>query len=467
MGAVGVPERWMSLRRALPTLGAVVACLATLVLLGLGLFSVFQGWKLTHPVARPVVGDPGTGASLDYRCLPLDPPAFCGPKPLFTSGHPVPVSAWIVMSVLTLYPGASFGWSTNTVIMVQDQGQSRTPTGFPIWSVTRTLVDAGYNVVLFDTRGQGLSGGSGIGFGTLEVTDLMTVIQYMQDLGAPQGHIAVWGLGTGADAAILAAARTPDVSAVIADSPYLTPGAFLRRAIPTWTGLRPFPFVDGIVWAMQKETGVQYSAYDPRTAVAKLGGANPRPLLLVGGDEDTLTPYSDVQQLYVGSKDARAYPLEVRGAGHLQAFAKSPPDSDVPQASQYMCYVLNTLSAMQTPTVSARPNAGPTGPCGGVAPAVAAEAGSPPTGASGVVPITGTGGDRVPGASTPANGTPVASTTVAGPASPAAGPASATASTASTAASTATSPASTAATAGAATVPAAGGAPPAQPTVSQ
>ena len=335
--------------------------------LAVGLVSADRGWLLTHPPVQPVQGDPANQAALEYRCLPVPMPEFCTAQPLFTPGQHIPIFAWILPAVPETpqgYPGSSGNWSDSTVVLVSDHGQSRTPSNFPVWTVSQLLVQAGYNVVLFDTRGTGQSGGSGIAFGTLEVRDLLTVVDYFHDLGGPpQGYIAVWGLGTGADTAILAAAQDPNIAAVIADSPYLTPGEYLRRAIPGWTGLPAFPFARTILWTMQWETGVGYGAYNPLAAAARLGGRDARPLLVVAGEADRLTPPADAQRLFQAA-GPRAFEYPVPGAGHLQAYAKSAPDAAVSSLTTYDCLVLNTLKAMQAGTGNASPG-GPFGPCGG------------------------------------------------------------------------------------------------------
>ncbi len=315
--------------------------------------SAYKGWQLTHPPRRYGEGTPASRASLDYRCLPLPPgpPTVCSPDVMLeTPDHHVRLAAWIVPSYANIYPSTSGNWSQDTVVLVPDHGQSRTSGTFPVWPVTLALHDAGFNVVLFDPRGTGQSAGAAIGFGTVEVNDILTVVQYLQSLGPPQGHVALWGLGTGADAAILAAARTRAVSAVIADSPYVSVQAFLRRAIPGWTGWPAFPFAETILWSMQRETGIAYGQYNPLRAVAALGGPHPRPLLLVAGAADRLTPPADVERLFSASHDSLALgPVIVAGAGHLQAFTQSPPSSTDPEYTQYMCSVLITLREMSAP----------------------------------------------------------------------------------------------------------------------
>ena len=329
---------------------ALAAGVVAVTLLAVLVASVYEGWVLAHPPVRPVAGNPGLGAQLAYRCLPVPAaPQFCAahPQPLFTPDHHVAIPGWIVPAAAAPYPGLSGDWSHSTVVLVGDYGQNRTDHGpFPTWHVVARLHAAGYNVVLFDSRGTGAADGGSVGFGTVEVHDLLTVVRYLRTLGPPQGDIALWGLGTGADAAIMAAARTPLVRAVIADSPYATLGGFLRRAVPYFSGWPAFPFQYTVPWVLPRETGIAYRRYNPLRAVRALGAAPARPLLLVAGTADPLAPLSDAQRLFRASHDPRADLLPVYGAGRLQAYAKSPRQVRYGGPNVYMCHVLTTLAAM-------------------------------------------------------------------------------------------------------------------------
>lgn len=360
--------------RSAGLLGAVLGWLVPLAaatLLAVLVVSAYRGWELTHPPRAAVSGNPATGAYLQYRPLPCRHNITCG-RILRVPGTPIVLSGWAIPYTPGQgYPGPSSGWSQSTVVLVPDHGQSRTATNFPVYAVTTLLNAMGYNVVLYDPEGTGQSGRAAIGFGTVEVRDLRAVVATLQAEGAPQGHIAVWGLGTGADTAILAAAADPAIRAVIADSPYLSPDAYLLHALPRWTGLPALPFARTILWAMQTETGVRYAAYDPTVAVRRLGGAAGRPgrpLLLVSGSADTLTPPADTAALYAASQDNNALRLLVTGAGHLGAYAASPPSS-VPGLSQYMCDALDTLAAMQSGGSPAEVQR--VTPCGGAGPVLA------------------------------------------------------------------------------------------------
>jgi len=126
------------------------------------------------------------------------------------------------------------------------------------------------------------------------------------------------------------------VDAVIADSPYDRLGAYLRRAVPVWTGLPAFPFAWTVPWVMARETGVAYGRFSPLADAAALGS---RPLLLVVGTADPLTPPSGVRALLAAAHDVNAQILSVPGAGHLGAFAAAP--------NRYLAAVMQTLAEMR------------------------------------------------------------------------------------------------------------------------
>ncbi len=87
-----------------------------------------------------------------------------------------------------------------------------------LWHVP-FLVDAGYNVLLFDPRSTGLSGGSRYGFGYFESKDIQHAIDFLTEIKGTS-EIGLLGRSAGATASLLAALRDDRIAAVVADSPY-------------------------------------------------------------------------------------------------------------------------------------------------------------------------------------------------------------------------------------------------------
>jgi len=332
-GRVGRGGAWAAWA-VLGTVGSAV--------LGVLLVSAWWGWRLAHPPRRMPHGNPATDARLIWRCLPdvvALPPCPTGDRSLRVGD--VPLSGWIlpvpaagiragspgappVPQEATAWPGTSPSqWSDRTVVFVSDAGQDRLQAGFPVFRVAQRLMDAGYNVVLFDPQGTGRSGGDEVGFGALEAADVEAVVRYLRTLGPPGGQVALWGFGAGADAALAAAAEDRRIGAVVADSPYARLGGYLARNVPRWTGLPRVPFGFTIPWVMGAETGVRWGAFRPLAFAAALG-ARGCPLLLVVGGGDQVTPPAGVRALYAAAEDRNAALLVVPGAGHLGAFAAAP-----------------------------------------------------------------------------------------------------------------------------------------------
>ena len=84
----------------------------------------------------------------------------------------------------------------------------------------RMLHAAGFNVLLYDSRGTGGSGGT-FTLGLREVHDVEGAARFLDGrTGLPNHHYGLLGVSMGAGVAIVAASHLPEVRAVVADSPY-------------------------------------------------------------------------------------------------------------------------------------------------------------------------------------------------------------------------------------------------------
>jgi uncharacterized protein len=152
---------------------------------------------------------------------------------------------------------------------------------------------AGNNVLIFDWRSRGSSEGT---FHTLahhETRDLEGAIAYAGQR-VPQARLGVIGYSMGAAVAILVAARTPAVQAVVADSPFTSIADLVRygsarRRIPGWAVT---PLADMLTAARY---GYRFGDVRPINHIAAIA---PRPLLLVHGTNDSVIPVSHAHQLF-------------------------------------------------------------------------------------------------------------------------------------------------------------------------
>jgi pimeloyl-ACP methyl ester carboxylesterase len=83
------------------------------------------------------------------------------------------------------------------------------------------LVHGGYNVLALDLRGHGESAAQYATPGYLEARDILGAVRYVRSLGETK-PIVLLGISYGAVASLLAAGRSQEIAAVIADGAYPT-----------------------------------------------------------------------------------------------------------------------------------------------------------------------------------------------------------------------------------------------------
>ena len=164
---------------------------------------------------------------------------------------------------------------------------------------------AGNNVLLFDYRGCGESDPAPLSVGFYEQGDLRAALGFARER-VSDAHLGLIGFSMGGALAILIAATDPSVRGVIADSAYATlasvvGSAYGRYRVPN----RPFlAFSD------------RYDALRPIDAVAAVA---PRPLLIIHGTQDGVTPVADAYQLYAAAGDPKELWI-AEGAHHCGAY---------------------------------------------------------------------------------------------------------------------------------------------------
>lgn len=173
------------------------------------------------------------------------------------------------------------------------------------------LYQHGYNVMLFDFQSYGRSQGILSTLGMVESEDILSAIDYLHSRSdTSDSKIGLLGLSMGATASVLAAARSSDILAVVAES---CPVDATRVA-----GDVP----DDDARTADKELveqiyGVDITQARPIDAISKLSGRTA--VFLINGDSDSVTPLSGMYELYQNSSYPRQYWV-VPGAEHAQSF---------------------------------------------------------------------------------------------------------------------------------------------------
>ena len=185
--------------RILKIIRNVMLLLAVLVA---GFFLVFVPWFFTSLVTRnrfhypdPNDGKTPTSYHLNFRWVQ------------FTTRDGVLLKGWYIPA-----EGVAHG------TIVYGHGLNRTRVEMlPDAVFAHTL---GYNGLLFDLRHHGMSGGTTTTLGYQERLDVEGAVQYVLGQEHSARPIVVWGVSMGAAAALMAAAETPDIAAVISDSSF-------------------------------------------------------------------------------------------------------------------------------------------------------------------------------------------------------------------------------------------------------
>ena len=153
--------------------------------------------------------------------------------------------------------------------------------------------------------------------GLVESEDILSAISYLKSLpDTSDSKIGVLGLSMGATAAVLAASRTNDIAALVAEScpqdatrvPGDVPNDQAREADKE---------------IVEEVYGVDITQARPIDVVNKLAGHTA--IFFVNGDADDETPIDGMYKLYEAAKQPKQYWV-VSGAGHAQSFAMDTSD---------------------------------------------------------------------------------------------------------------------------------------------
>lgn len=179
------------------------------------------------------------------------------------------------------------------------------------------LARHGYGVLSWDARAHGTSGGETSTIGYFEVFDVEGALAYA--LRQPSVlHVGALGQSMGAVAIIQAAARHPEIEAVVADSAFTTLDEMVARGIPVPL-LRPL-----VRFFAEQATEAHVTAVRP---IDEIGRISPRPILLIQGGADQTVPPDAAPRLYAAAGEPRALWME-EGIGHIEMRAVYPDEYD-------------------------------------------------------------------------------------------------------------------------------------------
>lgn len=190
--------------------------------------------------------------------------------------------------------------------------------------IAKHLWAAGHQVLVFEHYGHGASIGTRVTLGYREVDDVLGAVAYAKRR-APTTRLGAMGYSMGAATVIMAAARTPHLEAVVADSSFATQWSAievalrqtLRCCLPSWIVGGLYQVTD---WLLQWRMGYRLSQVEPLRDIARLA---PRPLLLIHGLCDTVVDPRDAFRLYEAAAEPKTLWL-LPATAHIRGYFSNP-----------------------------------------------------------------------------------------------------------------------------------------------
>ena len=276
----------MTLLIVLLSLGAALLALALTV--GLSI-TVWAYRAATHP-RHGIFDAPRTGDHLPREAVAL------------TSLDGTPLAAWFIR-----------GARPQTVLLLHGY----TACKDDMLSHAAFLHAGGYSVLLLDLRACGESGGKAVTLGGHEREDVQAAIAYLQtrpDVDA--AHIGVLGLSLGAALAILAAADSTAVRAVVAESAFRSVRSAVRQNFRRFTHLPSFPWAELTTRLAEWRQHVRAGRVVPEREVERLRRCA---LLLIHAADDAVISIRDSEAIFARAVEPKTF-WRIASAPHAMAY---------------------------------------------------------------------------------------------------------------------------------------------------
>lgn len=228
------------------------------------------------------------------------PPNLSGEPAAFTSSDGIHLfGTWVAADAppAHLAPAAAARWGRDTIIFCHGSGAD----AFRRRPLAELLAASGYNVLTFDFRAQGASGGQFTTFGDLERFDVLAAVQWAR---ATHPHncqrVLGVGIGTGGAALIAAAADdSPEGRAIDAIAVYDTYDRFEALA----ADITSMYFLPPLNWLAlhvslpmaSAQTGANLGAFSPADLTSRVA---PRPILVIHERNDRIIPFERGVRLF-------------------------------------------------------------------------------------------------------------------------------------------------------------------------
>jgi fermentation-respiration switch protein FrsA (DUF1100 family) len=183
-----------------------------------------------------------------------------------------------------------------------------------------SLVERGFAVFTYDARARGESEGTRSTLGYHERWDALGAVDYLLARGYQAGRIGLMGRSMGGSVAILAAAETNAVAAVVSDSAFADARDLVREQ------LLPNPALSWLLAPTVLQLASIWLQLDlPATPERAAQQLAPRPLLIIHGTQDISVYPTHAQRLWAATHGYGELWL-LEGVSHTEAFYAQPTE---------------------------------------------------------------------------------------------------------------------------------------------
>lgn len=230
-------------------------------------------------------------AASDAILADLPDPEHC-PGPPAPAGQRLQTSDGLGLAGWYIPSDNGSGPTGPTVVLAHDHGANKSRM-----LAYAEALHADYNVVLFDFRNHGQSGGDQTTVGVAEQDDLRAVIEWV-DTNKEPDQIAVLGVSMGGAAALAEAVADPKVDALILDSTYATLANRVQAGLEKEGSPLSLPGSWSILLGSLLRTGQDISAIDPVQQIPLFH----RPVLIIVGGQDDSIGANDGEELLAAAE---------------------------------------------------------------------------------------------------------------------------------------------------------------------
>jgi len=187
--------------------------------------------------------------------------------------------------------GSQNSLTAPTIIIAHGLGASKSD----FINLSGFLSSNGFNVLLFDFRAHGESGGNSCSLGLKEQMDITAALDYnISRKSLKNKNIGLYGFSLGGSAGILTASKDLRIKAIIADTPFYRLYTISADMIKRTYHLPSFPFMQLANVFYRLSFGSWIGQVAPADVIHLI---SPRPILLITSDIDQMTPIYHAREL--------------------------------------------------------------------------------------------------------------------------------------------------------------------------